>query len=171
MDYKYNIQTNEYPEIYMPGYGELKDSSPLQNELLPPTQMQTNQPSSNQQQPTSPSVITSPSPDVNDTAYILFLYPKEAQEINKIVNNKLNTLDYDGSIIFHEYPDKEAIKNIIEQIKVPFSIEEISPNWLKQLIEVIFLNEMNNRRKERNNNSNNSNNNLSQTPASSYSQE
>lgn len=138
MDYKYNILTNEYPEIYMPGYGE---------PFTKPMPQNTN---------TSP-LPTNLSTDPN--AYILFLYPKEAREINKLVNNKLDTLDYEGSIIFHEYPDKEALMNIIDQINIPFSVEEISPNWLRQLIEVIFIYEMNNKRMLRNNANNNSNDN------------
>lgn len=133
MDYKYNIQTAQYPDIYMPGYGEIE------------------QPSSSQSQQSNISENTSTDTNIDNNAYILFLYPNEAREINQLVYNKLNTLDYDGSIIFHEYPDKEALKNIIEQIEIPFTIEEVSPNWLKQLVEVIFLNEMNNRRKEHNN--------------------
>ena len=169
MDYKYNIQTTQYPDIYMPGYGEIKDLYELQDQLIPPTEPNTTQSSSSKPQINNADTIMPITSDTDNNAYILFLYPKEAREINQIVNNKLNTLDYDGSIIFHEYPDKEALKNIIEQIEVPFTIEELSPNWLKQLIEVIFLNEMNNRRKKHNNNNsenNNSGNNLSQAPNS-----
>ena len=150
----------------MPGYGEIVS---LNNEInTNPSETNTQMPITNpspEKTQTPTNNTSSPQENSNNTdannAYILFLYPKEARQIKEIIDNKLNTLDYEGSIIFHEYPDKTALQNIISQIKVPYEIEKISPNWLQQLIEVIFYNEIYNRRNRHfNANNNNDNNNI-----------
>ena len=87
--------------LYMPGYGDYLDNmySVVTNNL----------------DPTSYDYDTSKEAE-RDNAYILFLFPEEARQIKELVQEALNRLDYEGSVIYSEYPDKVDLQNILNRI-------------------------------------------------------
>ena len=106
-----------------------------------------------------------------DDAYVLFLLQPNARIIKELIEEILDRLEYEGSIIFHEYPDKNELLNIIEQVysspqfpnnttnntsdNIPNTTQDnisamqtynISSD-LRSLVETIFIYEMLNRRR------------------------
>ena len=44
------------------------------------------------------------------------LYPKEARKIEKIVEEECDKMEYDGSLMFDEYPDRVMLKKLCDKI-------------------------------------------------------
>ena len=98
-----------------------------------------------------------------DIQYLQQLYPNTAKTIQKEVANECDQMEYDGSMMFDEYPDKEYINKIVTRIydKVNDSSEEpqvemkslyLYPvrkrnNYLHELITLVLLSELFNRRR------------------------
>lgn len=87
--------------LYMPGYGDYLDN--IYNVVT------------NNLDPTSYDYDTSKEAE-QDNAYILFLFPEEARQIKELVKEALNRLDYEGSVIYSEYPDKVDLQNVLNKI-------------------------------------------------------
>lgn len=106
-----------------------------------------------------------------DCEYMKKMYPKVAKMMQYYIEEECDRMEYDGSYMYDEYPDKEAVLMIIEKLyekisKDPIVVEteEIDkedieyqqrgyccePNSLKDLIRVLFLNEMFRRRRRYN---------------------
>lgn len=100
--------------------------------------------------------------EANDILYLKELYPKSMMTVQKIVDEECDKLEYDGSIMFDEYPDKENVlklqKEIFDMVKkeevnnVPMS--QYGPGmpgdkWLMDIIGVLLINEMMRRRMRR----------------------
>lgn len=112
----------------------------------------------------------------NDIEYIKYMYPRAAKEILKQVEEECDKLEYEGSVMFDEYPDKtnlgRIINNIYDKVRHQDTVkgEEVEteqyclggnctpnycvdcdydgrPNWLRQLIETLFYQELINRRR------------------------
>lgn len=164
--------------IYMPGYGDYVEN--IYNVVA------------NNLNSSSYDYDTSKEAE-KDNAYIIFLYPEEARQIKELVKKALDKLDYEGSEIYNEYPDKTELQNVLNQLyqhlnenmlsnntTTPSNSNTISdmqyppshptpppcrgydckppyyppskfpdgkPNWLRQLLESIFFDEMVNRRR------------------------
>lgn len=56
-----------------------------------------------------------------DLEYLQQMYPAEAKRYQKIIASMLDKIDYDGSMIYDEYPDRMRIysltQDIVNQIK------------------------------------------------------
>ena len=90
----YPFNTNEKVSSYMPGYGDVSLSN----------------------SPSMPYDYDNSKEATQDNAYIIFLFPNEARRIKEIVAKALDKLDYEGSVIYHEYPDKTNLYEIINEI-------------------------------------------------------
>ena len=44
------------------------------------------------------------------------LYPKEARKIQQIVEEECDKMEYDGSLMFDEYPDRVMLKKLCDEI-------------------------------------------------------
>lgn len=53
---------------------------------------------------------------VRDLEYFLQLYPEEARRYQKKIMDILDTMDYNGSLIYDEYPDRLAMYRLSEGI-------------------------------------------------------
>lgn len=86
------------------------------------------------------------------------LYPKEVKRIQKFVDEECDKMEYEGSLMFDEYPDKMMLqrvcKNIMDKMQ---DVEEEdmessefrgrnSGGGLSDLVEVLLYNEMYKRR-------------------------
>ena len=67
-----------------------------------------------------------------DLEYLQQMYPMEAKRYQKIIVDTLNQMDYEGSMIYDEYPDKWQLYRltqiIIDKIKRMESNETNMPN-------------------------------------------
>ena len=99
-----------------------------------------------------------------DIRYIKSQYLPMSIEILSYVEEQCDMMEYDGSMMFDEFPDKTGIDKIVKAIcekakylenmyqPVMEEDEDIEMNghctsWLENLIRVILLNEMNFRRR------------------------
>ena len=82
-----------------------------------------------------------------------YLYPTEVMEIQQIIEDRCDQMEYDGSLMYDEYPDKVCIetmaKNICKNVDCKYQ-EEISNRWMCALIQMMVCNEMSYRRERRN---------------------
>jgi hypothetical protein len=97
-----------------------------------------------------------------DVEYMKQLYPYTAKMIQKEIDNECDKMEYDGSLMFDEYPDKTSLDRIVDRIydKVKNIDEEpqveaysmyYAPrhrsNFLRDIVSLILLNEIFNRRR------------------------
>ena len=92
-----------------------------------------------------------------DLTYISQMYPIKAKQCQKRVAQLLDRLDYEGSMIYDEYPDKLQLyklsNDILERIKREEQRDEpdqkASPEkweWLGDLIQILLFYEIYKRR-------------------------
>ncbi len=97
---------------------------------------------------------------MKDLEYMQQLYPDEAKKILVRVVTYLERIDYDGSIIYDEYPDRigiyRIVASILDDIKrenedalMPLSKEK--ELWMQDLIKLVLFQEIFRRRYERKN--------------------
>ena len=102
------------------------------------------------------------------------LYPEVAKDVLSVVEDECDQMEYDGSVMYDEYPDKvmlERIKNrIYDKLQEKYPVEEEDDrdqamimqqevrrrypphkNWLGDMIEVLLYQEMHHRRCRRRN--------------------
>jgi hypothetical protein len=98
-----------------------------------------------------------------DVKYMKQLYPRIAKAIQSEIEEECDKLEYDGSMMFDEYPDKVSIERIIDHIYDKVKNIEEEPqvevnslylfpprrqqNLLRDVINIILLNEIFNRRR------------------------
>ena len=96
-----------------------------------------------------------------DVNYIKQLYPTTVRSIQKEVEDECDKLEYDGSFIYDEYPDKASIDRVIDRIYERIRDVEDEPveashinhrsrgrrNNVRDIISLILLNELLNRRR------------------------
>ena len=87
-----------------------------------------------------------------DLEYLQQMYPAEAKRYQKIIADILNTMDYEGSCIYDEYPDKwqlykltQAVMNRIKRMEsengAPCAQDK---NWegIEELVQVLLYYEI-----------------------------
>lgn len=94
---------------------------------------------------------------IRDLEYLQQMYPSEAKRYQKIIVGILDKLDYEGSMIYDEYPDKWQLyklsQDILDRIKREEEAEQpdmqASPEkweWLGDLIQILLFYEIYKRR-------------------------
>lgn len=92
-----------------------------------------------------------------DLEYLQQMYPSEAKRYQKIIAGILDKLDYEGSMIYDEYPDKLQLYKLSNEILDRIRREEekehpdqnVSPEkweWLGDLIQILLFYEIYKRR-------------------------
>lgn len=92
-----------------------------------------------------------------DLEYLQQMYPAEAKKYQKVIAGILDKLDYEGSMIYDEYPDKWQLyklsKDILDRIRreeekgAPEA--EVSPEkweWMGDLVQILLFYEIYKRR-------------------------
>jgi len=98
-----------------------------------------------------------------DAAYMKQLYPGPAKSILPYIESECDQLEYDGSVMFDEYPDKVALERIVDRIYEKVKNLEEEPeveakslyfypqrrygNNLRDIVTLLLLNEIFNRRR------------------------
>lgn len=112
---------------------------------------------------------------LEDLEYLQQMYPSYAKRYQVIINDMLNRMDYDGSVIYDQYPDRwqldRMVRNILDTIRLeerrqspmqPQNMESdsmpqtsteqnISDAWLRELVTVLLYYEILKRRRKRQN--------------------
>ena len=104
-----------------------------------------------------------------DFEYMKSMYPDAAKQLLPYIEDECDRVAYEGSVMFDEYPDKTGVEQIaariydkakyLENFFMPvYEEDEVfeaskhctscrgQDNWLKNLIQVVLLGEMNYRR-------------------------
>ena len=74
-----------------------------------------------------------------DLEYLQQMYPVQAKKYQKIIAESLDHIDYEGSMIYDEYPDKWQIYRLTQMIvdKITKSEDELSDADSERLTEFI----------------------------------
>ncbi|MCH5260202.1 MAG: hypothetical protein J1F18_10625 [Lachnospiraceae bacterium] len=78
-----------------------------------------------------------------DLEYLQQMYPVQAKKYQKIIAESLDLIDYEGSMIYDEYPDKWQIYRLTQMIvdKIKKTEDELSDTdleWLTEFIQVLL---------------------------------
>ena len=78
-------------------------------------------------------------------------YPETASKVQTLVERECDRMEYDGSMMYDEYPDKFMMEHICRRIEDELSdsdvrMQERRGDGLSELIRVLFFNEMYRRR-------------------------
>lgn len=81
-------------------------------------------------------------------------YSKTAARIQELAEDECDRMEYEGSMMFDEYPDKFMMEHLCRKIAEKLSVEDEEPrimssDGIKDLIGVILYNEMFRRRCKR----------------------
>lgn len=83
-----------------------------------------------------------------DLEYLQQMYPAEAKKYQKVIVETLDHIDYEGSMIYDEYPDKWQIYRltqiIVDKIKEAEKEEAQDKNWewITEFIQVLLAYEI-----------------------------
>ena len=94
---------------------------------------------------------------MRDLEYLQQLYPLEVRYFQKRVGEILDRMDYEGSIIYDEYPDRYGLERLLESIWIIIKNEELEGEsdisnsaetweWIKALLFVLLNTEIYKRR-------------------------
>ena len=92
-------------------------------------------------------------PMMKDLEYLQEMYPQDAKRYQKRIRDILDKLDYEGSMIYDEYPDKwmlrkmsgdilDMIKNEEECVNPECPIVPEKWEWMKEMIEILLYYEV-----------------------------
>ena len=79
-----------------------------------------------------------------DFDYLQQMYPKEARQIQKLVEEECDRLEYEGSMMYDEYPDRVSMLFLCDKLQK--KLEEPVDSVKRSLLEVLLYNEMYKRR-------------------------
>ena len=85
-----------------------------------------------------------------DVEYMKSMYPDEVKRILPFVEDECDRMEYEGSMIYDEYPDKYMIYHlsckIRESMEPEISTQAIRKDFLDELIQVMLCQEISRRR-------------------------
>ena len=77
-------------------------------------------------------------------------YPETARKIQEKVEEECQLMDYEGSRLYDEYPDRLMMRSLCRQIREQVAgeleLQEISDRFLDDLIEVLLYQEISRKR-------------------------
>lgn len=82
---------------------------------------------------------------MRDLEYLQETYPKEARRYQQKVARLLDRFDYDGSVIYDDFPDRLALYKIVQDIMAVIEQEEkeaeqeIAPEKLPVIMEIVHI--------------------------------
>lgn len=100
---------------------------------------------------------------IEDLEYLQQMYPTYAKRYQVRVRDILDRMDYEGSMIYDQYPDKWQLERLVKSIMTILKNEENAMNsqqnaaddakwvWIQELITVLLYYEILTRRQKRQN--------------------
>lgn len=105
----------------------------------------------------SPWFISEEDNILADLDYLRQMYPAQAKKYLGRISEIVNTMDYEGSMIYDEYPDRwqlyrlaESILKIIKREEMEQGEQESSPEkweWIADMIQILLFSEIYRRRR------------------------
>lgn len=92
-----------------------------------------------------------------DIEYLRMLYPREMCELSQLIKDECDKMDYDGSMMYDEYPDKLMYMkkcneiSCVAKVNCSYGKKCTDNQWLNDIINILLSNEMYNRRCSRRN--------------------
>ncbi len=99
---------------------------------------------------------------LEDLEYLQQMYPAYAKRYQVKVRDILNRMDYEGSVIYDQYPDKWQLEQLVRSIVMILKNEEREMNpqqpgvpedskwvWIQELVTVLLYYEVLKRRQKR----------------------
>lgn len=94
---------------------------------------------------------------IRDLEYLQQMYPAEAKKYQKMIAGILDRIDYEGSMIYDEYPDRWQLYKLSGEILERIKREEMQENpdtvfpeekwkWLGDLVQILLFYEIYKRR-------------------------
>lgn len=93
---------------------------------------------------------------LRDLEYLQQMYPAQAKQLQKRIAEILDKMDYEGSMLYDEYPDKwqlyrlsENIVTILKQEEEEQDCEPTPPEkweWIKDMVQIVMYYEIYRRR-------------------------
>ena len=84
-----------------------------------------------------------------DYDYMKSIYPDAAKRVLPYIEEECDRMEYDGSMMYDEYPDRLQLRLMCRRIYDTAETEENDPGtWLMDLIEVMTYQELCRRRAE-----------------------
>ncbi|MDE6063742.1 MAG: hypothetical protein K2G20_04040 [Lachnospiraceae bacterium] len=93
---------------------------------------------------------------LKDLEYLQQMYPAQAKQLQKRIAEILDKMDYEGSMLYDEYPDKwqlyrlsENIVTILKQEEEEQDCEPAAPEkweWIKDMVQIVMYYEIYRRR-------------------------
>ena len=83
---------------------------------------------------------------MRDLEYMQQMYPKEAKHYQKLIAGILDKMDYEGSMIYDEYPDREFLYRELLKVRERHPEETMGGTEEQDLLQVLFVNEIYRRR-------------------------
>ncbi len=83
-----------------------------------------------------------------DLEYLQEMYPAEAKKYQKVIAEILDRLDYEGSMIYDEYPDKWQIyrltRVVVDKLQQDESAEPEQQDWnrITEFVQVLLCGEI-----------------------------
>lgn len=106
---------------------------------------------------------------LEDLEYLQQMYPSYAKKYQGVVSNVADKMDYEGSFIYDQYPDKLTIIRMVESVMKMIQADENSNSinsdgtpltenapwsekepWIRELVTVLMYNEILMRRRKKN---------------------
>lgn len=85
-----------------------------------------------------------------DYDYMKSVYPKTAKRLIPYIEEECDRLEYDGSMMYDEYPDQLQLRLLCRRIYDKAKDGEENPGpWLNEMIQVMAYQELCQRRRER----------------------
>lgn len=96
--------------------------------------------------PLSPEALEAEREESKELELMKSYYPMTARQVQEKVERECDRLDYPGSMIYDEYPDKFMLRSICSRIAGDMQAQDISRRRLDDLIEVLLYEEISRRR-------------------------
>lgn len=82
----------------------------------------------------------------DDILYLKRMYPNIAREIAEFVEDECDKMEYAGSMMFEQYPDKVLMMKLVDDIYEKVKYHDQESPYLKCLVQVMLCDEMHHRR-------------------------
>ena len=83
---------------------------------------------------------------LNDLEYLQQTYPGEVRRCQRRIAEILDKYDYEGSMIYDEYPDREFLYRELLKVRERHPEETMGGTEEQDLLQVLFVNEIYRRR-------------------------
>ena len=94
---------------------------------------------------------------LRDLEYLQEMYPRQAKDLQKRISSVLDKLDFEGSMLYDEYPDKWQIYRLVDTVvdilrreeeekESPSHITEEKWEWIKDMVQILLYYEIYKRR-------------------------